>query len=44
MHILEGETKAADGETLDEMLARLEELSDEEAEALLASQREIFSD
>jgi acyl transferase domain-containing protein len=38
VRLLEGETKAADGETLDEMLARLEELSDEDAEALLASQ------
>ncbi|HKI06704.1 MAG TPA: amino acid adenylation domain-containing protein [Thermoanaerobaculia bacterium] len=44
VRILEGETKAADGETLDEMLARLEELSDEEAEALLASQGEVFGD
>ena len=39
MRILEGETRAAEGGTLDDMLARLEDLSDEEAEALLASEQ-----
>ena len=39
VRVLEGETRAADGETLDDLLACLEGLSDEEAEALLASQQ-----
>jgi len=39
VRLLAGETRAAEGGTLDDMLARLEELSDEEAEALLASER-----
>jgi amino acid adenylation domain-containing protein len=38
VRLLEGETAVADGETLDDLLARLEELSDDEAEALLASE------
>ncbi|HYX25278.1 MAG TPA: KR domain-containing protein, partial [Thermoanaerobaculia bacterium] len=42
MRILEGETQAADGGTLDDMLARLEDLSDEEAEALLASEQPLL--
>jgi acyl transferase domain-containing protein len=37
VRLLEGETRTADSGELDQMLARLEGLSDEEAEALLAS-------
>jgi NAD(P)-dependent dehydrogenase (short-subunit alcohol dehydrogenase family) len=37
VRILESETRRAEGDDLDELLARLEGLSDEEAEALLAS-------
>jgi phthiocerol/phenolphthiocerol synthesis type-I polyketide synthase E len=36
VRLLEGETRAAADDDLDQMLARLEDLSDEEAEALLA--------
>lgn len=37
VRLLEGETQGAGGNDLDQLLARLDELSDEEAEALLAS-------
>jgi acyl carrier protein len=37
VHILEGETRAAEGGDVDRLLARLEGLSDAEAEALLAN-------
>jgi len=39
VRLLEGETVKADEGTLDDLLAQLEGLSDEEAEALLASER-----
>jgi hypothetical protein len=39
VRLLEGETVRADDGTLDDLLAQLEGLSDEEAEALLASER-----
>ncbi|HEX4965431.1 MAG TPA: SDR family NAD(P)-dependent oxidoreductase, partial [Thermoanaerobaculia bacterium] len=39
VRLLEGETQAARGSALDDMLARLEDLSEEEAEALLAGEK-----
>jgi hypothetical protein len=42
VRILERETASADGETLDQVLARLDQLSDEEAEALLAGEEMLI--
>ena len=42
VQILQRETASADGETLDQVLARLDQLSEEEAEALLAGEEMLI--